>query len=223
MIHRAIPTLAIALALAALLAACGLMPSGKTYPVAIREVRQTLLATKPPMEFFPAQAASAYPKRESDTRISWLLVDRQGSGLLSFVADLSETGPQETRIVVSVAPPPGGRHDQVAKGLEENPSAADFFRSAMEEQIAATLEKREFDMAAIQGKMMMAAFATMPKMQQQLDEAVKQEHARNRSNIENAYREEAQGGGDYGSESRYGATEPAYGEPMDPATGSGAY
>ncbi|HTN14713.1 MAG TPA: hypothetical protein VL094_07900, partial [Sphingomonadaceae bacterium] len=182
--------------------------------------RQTLLATRPPLEFFPADVSAAYPKRESDTRISWLLVDRRGSGLLSFVADLSEAGPQETHIEVSIAPPPGGRHDQVARGLEENPSTADFFRSAMEEQIAATLEKREFNMAAIQGKMMMAALATMPKMQQRLDEAVKQEHARNRSNIENAYREEAKGGSPYSSQGGYGSSEPAYGEPMDPAAGS---
>lgn len=209
------------LVLAALLAACGLLPSGKSYPLAIREVRQTLLATKPPMEFFPAQAVGARVQRDSDTRISWLLVDRQGSGLLTFVADLEEEGPAETRINVSVQPPAGTRHDQVAKGLEENPSAADFFRSAMAEQIASRLEKRDFDMAAIQGKMMMAAIATMPKMQENLDKAVEKEQARNRDNIDKAYREEAQGGTAYSSQSGYGSSEPAYGEPMDPATGSG--
>lgn len=213
----------LALAVAALIAACGLMPSGKSYPIAIREVPQTLTAMQPPMEFFPAEAAGAQVKRESDTKISWLLVDRQGSGLLTFVAELTEAGPDETRISVDILPPPGGRHDQVAKGLEENPTVVDFYRSAMAEQIGATLEKRDFNMAAIQGKMMMAAFATMPKMQEQLDKAVEQEHARNRDNIDKAYREEAQGGSSYSSQGGYGSSEPAYGEPMDPATGSGTY
>lgn len=209
------------LAVAALVAACGLLPSGKSYPLAIRDVRQTLLAMQPPMEFFPAQAAGARVQRDSDTRISWLLVDRQGGGLLTFVADLEEEGPAETRINVSILPPAGARHDQVAKGLEENPSAADFFRSAMAEQIASRLEKRDFDMAAIQGKMMMAAIATMPKMQENLDKAVEKEQARNRDNIDKAYREEAEGRSSYSSQSGYGSSEPVYGEPMDPATGSG--
>ncbi|KPL68962.1 hypothetical protein SZ64_13145 [Erythrobacter sp. SG61-1L] len=213
---RAIITLATAI----LLAACGLFPSGKSYPLAIRDVRQTLLATQPPMEFFPAEAASALVKRESDTRISWFLVDRQGSGLLTFVAELTEVGPQETRIAITIEPPAGGRHDQVAKGLEENPTVVDFYRSAMAEQLGSKLEKRDFDMAAIQGKMMMAAFATMPKMQENLDKAVEQEHARNRENIDKAYREEAQGSPAYRREDPYSSREPAYGEPMDPATGS---
>ena len=63
----------------------------------------------------------------------------------------------------------------------------------MAEQIDATFEKREFDMAAIQGEMVAAAISVAPQMQASVDEAARRSDARDRSNIEDAYRREAQG------------------------------
>lgn len=206
---RRLLTLAAALALAG----CGLFgDSGTTYPVAAKDARATLLLTEPPLYLFGSEVAKAMVSRDGDGTVRWLLVDRLGTGMITLVARTEEAGAKQTRVTVSVEAPPGGRHDEVEKRLKENPAIVDFFKAAMAEQIDATFEKREFDMMAIQGQMVAAAMAVAPSIQAQAVEAARRSNAEDRSNIEEAYRREAQGPSyeDYPEED-----EPAYGEPMD--------
>lgn len=205
---------------ALLLAGCGGADQGRTYPVEPREARAALLLVEPPLELFGSQVANARATRDGDGTVHWLLLDDLGSGLLTLSATTREAGEGKTRIAVLVEPPPGGRHDAMAKRLADKPAIAGYFRAAMEEQIAATLEHREFDMAAVQGQMMMAALALAPEMTANVEEAARRGEAQDRANIERAYREEGQGTSD-GSYSD--TAEPAYGEPMDPATVPGDY
>ena len=208
---------AFALLAAVCLAGCGLLGGGgTTYPVSAREARAQLLLTEPPLYLFGNEVAKARVSRDGDGTVRWLLVDRLGTGMLALVARSEEAGADRTRVSVSVEAPPGGRHDEVARRLEENPAIANFFRAAMAEQIDATFEKREFDMAAIQREMVAAAIAVAPQMQASVDEAARRSEARDRSNIEDAYRREAQGSSYEG----YSDKEPVYGEPMDSAAGS---
>ena len=208
--------LAIAAALA--LSGCGLFgDSGETYPVSAKEARATLLLTAPPLYLFGNDVAKATVTRDGDGTVRWVLVDRLGSGLLSIVAKSEEVGENQTRVSVSVEPPPGGRKAAIAKRLEDNPAIAGYFKAAMAEQIDATFEKREFDMAAIQGEMIAVAFALAPQMQASVDEAARRSNESDRTHIEEAYRREAQGD-PYESYSE--ADEPAYGEPMDSAAGN---
>ena len=148
---------AFALLAAVCLAGCGVLGGGgTTYPVSAREARAQLLLTEPPLYLFGNEVAKARVSRDGDGTVRWLLVDRLGTGMLALVARSEEAGADRTRVSVSVEAPPGGRHDEVARRLEENPAIANFFRAAMAEQIDATFEKREFDMAAIQGEMVVA-------------------------------------------------------------------
>lgn len=210
---RRLLTLAAALGLAG----CGLFgDSGTTYPVAAKDARATLLLTEPPLYLFGSEAAKAKVSRDGDGTVRWLLVDRLGTGMVTLVARTEEAGAKQTRVTVSVEAPPGGRHDEVAKRLGENPAIVDFFKAAMAEQIDATFEKREFDMMAIQGQMVAAAMSLAPQMQAGVDEAARRSNANDRANIEEAYRHEGQGW----SYDSYSDREPAYGEPMDPAAGS---
>lgn len=202
------------------LAACGMMgDGGTTYPVSAKEARATLLMTEAPLFVFGDAVANARVSRDGDGTVRWLLVDRQGTGMLTLVARTTEEDASHTRVTVAIEPPPGGNREKVAKGLAENGSVAEFYKAAMAEQIDATFEKREFDMLAIQDEMMVAAFATAPKIGQQMDEAAKASNARDKANIDKAYAAEAQG--NWPPQSGYGADEPAFGEPMDQATGSG--
>lgn len=210
-----------ALLACATLAACGLLgDGGTTYAVPAKEARATLLMTEAPLFLFGEGVADARVWRDGDDTVRWLLVDRQGTGLLTLVARTTVEDATHTRVTVAVEPPAGGKHDDVAKRLAENGSVVDFYKAAMEEQIDATFEKREFDMLAVQDEMMVAAFAMAPAMSRQMGEAAKASKARDKANIERAYEAEAQGHWPSDS-SRYRPEEPAFGEPMDPATGSG--
>jgi len=209
---------ALAFVAALALTGCGLFGDrGETYPVAAKDARATLLLTAPPLWLFGNDVAKATVSRDGDGTVRWVLVDKLGSGLLSIVARSEEVGEKQTRVTVSVEPPPGGRKEMVAKRLEENPAIADFFKAAMAEEIDAKFEKREFDMAAIQGEMIAVAFALAPQMQASVDEAARRSEQSDRTHIEEAYRREAQGNP---YESYSDADEPAYGEPMDAAAGN---
>src|SRR5690606_29512078 len=105
-------------AAAMLLAGCGLLGNrGATYPVSAKEARATLLLTEPPMFLFGDTAASARVSRDGDGTVRWLIVDRRGTGLLTLAARTEEVDPRQTRVIVSLEPPPGGKHDEVEKRL----------------------------------------------------------------------------------------------------------
>lgn len=204
---------AFALIAALALAGCGLLgDSGTTYPVAVKDARAKLLLTEPPMFLFGNEAANARVSRDADGTVKWLLVDKLGTGLLTLVAKTEEVDAANTRIVVSLEPPPGGLHDRVAKGLAENSSIVSFYKAAMEEQIAAEFQNREFDMAAVQDEMMAAAFSNIGNIAADMDKAAAESNASDSRHMEEAYRREAQGDP---YESYAESNEPAYGEPMD--------
>ena len=204
-----------------LLAACGLADKGTTYPLQAREVRRTLLATEPPLFIFGGNADSGPALPIGNDAIRWTLRSADNGGsLFSFVARIEDLGNQQSRVSVSVEPAEGDRKDKVAQGMADNPSIVALYQAAMEEQIDAALEKREFDFAVLQDELAGATLASMPKIGANLDEAARASQERDRKNIERAYREEAQGSWhDEGSSD----TEPAFGEPMDAGTGPGGY
>ena len=193
---------------ASLLAACGLADSGTTYPLQARDVRQTLLATEPPVFVFGGNAESGRGTPAGDGAVRWLLKDAErGRSLFAFVARIEDLGEGQSRVSVAVEPPDGDAKGAIAQRLADNPSIVALYKAAMEEQIDAALEKREFNFAVLQDEL---AGATA-------DEAARANAQRSRANIDRAYREEAQGGWNDGGSSSH--TEPAFGEPMDRGVG----
>jgi len=63
----------------------------------------------------------------------------------------------------------------------------------LEEQVAAALERRQFEMARVYPAMGMAAAANFGAIMTQFEKASQQNKRRSRANIEKAYREEAAG------------------------------
>jgi hypothetical protein len=198
-----------------LLAACGLgADSGKVYPMAGKDARQTLMHIEPPLELLGSTITSAHAISGGDGTIRWALADRSRVSVLNLVATTKDEGPQQVRITVSLEPSKGNHHDDVAARLEQNPAVVNYFKAVMAEQIDSTLTHREFDMAAIQGQMAVAAMSLAPQMAASFDKAAKQSEASDRSNIENAYAHEGE------SEPSYESDDTEFGEPMDAATGS---
>ncbi len=203
---------------ASLLAACGLADSGTTYPLQARDVRQTLLATEPPVFVFGGNAESGRGTPAGDGAVRWLLKDAErGRSLFAFVARIEDLGEGQSRVSVAVEPPDGDAKGAIAQRLADNPSIVALYKAAMEEQIDAALEKREFNFAVLQDELAGATIANMPRIVASADEAARANAQRSRANIDRAYREEAQGGWNDGGSSSH--TEPAFGEPMDRGVG----
>jgi hypothetical protein len=198
-----------------LLAACGLgADSGKVYPMAGKDARQALLHIEPPLELLGSTISSAHAVSGGDGTIRWALADRSAVSVINLVATTKDEGPQEVRIIVSLEPSKGSHHDDVAARLEQNPAVVNYFKAVMAEQIDSTLNHREFDMAAIQGQMAVAAMSLAPQMAESFDKAAKQSEDSDRSNIENAYAHEGE------DDRSYEPDDTEFGKPMDAATGS---
>lgn len=201
-----------------LLAACGMGGSGTTYPMTKSEVYKVLLDTEPPLFVFGGNALGGKGLPLGNDAIRWTLRDAgTQSAAIDLIAQVEEAGEKQSRVTITVAPAEGSRKERIAANMAENPQAVALYRAAMEEQIDAVLEKRDFAFSAIQDELASATVAAIPKINASVDEAARASRERDRQNIERAYRTEAQGG--Y-AESSHSRTEPAFGEPMDRGVGS---
>lgn len=149
-----------AVMLTAALAGCN---EGKTYPIAAAQVRSTLLSLRPPMMVFGREAGGSMVTPTGDNDVRWTIMSRDNHAVMSLIATIEAIGDAETKVTVTAEP--AKTNNTAAKGMADNPAIVKLYTKAMTEQIAARLEKREFDMAAIQSEMMAAALVTIPKIQ----------------------------------------------------------
>jgi hypothetical protein len=148
---------------------------GKTYPIAAEKVRSTLLSLRPPMMIFGGGAGGSVVTPTGESGVRWTIMSRDNHAIMSLVATIYKTGEAESQVIVSAEP--AKSNSAAAKGMAENPAVVKLYTKAMTEQIAAKLEKREFDMASIQNEMVAATFATMPKIQNEAMKRAGEFHA----------------------------------------------
>lgn len=167
-------TVAVLSAATIALAGCG---ESKTYPISAGKVRSSLMSIRIPSVLLGMGAGTSMVTPTGDNDVRWTILTRDSKPLMSLIATLDATGDEETKITVTAEPVKS--NSKTAQAMAENPAVVKLYTKAMTEQIAAKLEKREFDMNAIQNEMMAAALATMPKIQQevskQMGEASKME------------------------------------------------
>lgn len=181
----------LALAPAALVGAC--TPDyGGVYPLGIDDVRSRLLQTGPPRFLFGHNDVDIAARRESDTRIVWIVRHRH-SELMRYVAELAAVDPKSTRVTLSLVGATEGRFGNVEERLAHNPSVRNLHLAAMQERVASRIERRQFRMARIYPAMGAAAAANIGAISGQMEEAGKAMQRRDRENIEKAYRDEARG------------------------------
>lgn len=155
--------------MAGLLAACG---EGTSYSIPAKDVTSKLLATKPPSFVFGSSGANVMVTQGDGGAVRWT-VFKGGQQAMRLVATVVPDGDNASRVTVSVEPPNNDANSTIGKNMADNPAIVKLYKAAMIEQIDAKLNNREFNSSAIQGEMMAAAVATMPKMQASLNEAVK--------------------------------------------------
>lgn len=154
---------------AMLLAACG--EPGAVYQIPAKQMRQQLIAAKPPSILFGSHTTSTRAYQRGDGSIVWT-VSEDNKALFRFIGTTEAVNDQSTKIVLSIAGPTDDASDPVSKKFDEHPQIAKLYLRAMEEAIDSKLTGRTFDMSKFQTEMMAAAMAEMPEMQAQFDEAV---------------------------------------------------
>ncbi|MFT4027810.1 MAG: hypothetical protein QM676_13560 [Novosphingobium sp.] len=142
------------------LAGCG---ESKTYPISAGKVRSSLMSLRVPRVLLGMGAGTSMVTPTGDNDVRWTILTRDSKPLMSLIATLDATGDEETRVTVTAEP--AKNNSKAAQGMAENPAIVKLYTKAMAEQIAAKLEKREFNMSAIQNELMAASLATMPKLQ----------------------------------------------------------
>ncbi len=147
----------------------------ETYPISAAKVRSALMTARPPSMIFAGSNMVVTPTGDDDVR--YTIMSREGRGLMSLVANIHAEGENESTVWVTAEPPKS--NSKVAQSMAENPAIVKLYTKALRETIDAKLEKREFNMAAIQTEMVAATFQSMPKIQQevskQMNEASKME------------------------------------------------
>lgn len=138
----------------------------RTYQLSAGKVRSTLLSTRIPSVLLGMGAASSMVTPTGDDDVRWTILTRDNKPLMSLVGNIHAKNENETQVWVTAEPVKS--NGAVAKGMEENPAIVKLYVKGMTEQIAAKIEKREFNMAAIQHELTAAAFATIPKMHKEV-------------------------------------------------------
>lgn len=144
----------------------------RTYQLSAGKVRSTLLSTRVPSVLLGMGAGSSMVTPTGDDDVRWTILTRDNKPLMSLVGNIYAKNENETQVWVTAEPVQS--NGAAAKGMEENPAIVKLYVKGMTEQIAAKIEKREFNMAAIQHEMTAAAFATIPKMQKEVAKSMEE-------------------------------------------------
>lgn len=197
-----------------------LSPRYESYSMPMAEVHDTLSRTPLPPVFFGSDPNAAMPQFTSalptkmkveklsrfgddngmprnftidaskPNRIAWT-VTRNKRPVFKLVADLTADGERSTRIAVSVTTADGDGSGKIAERIAKYPEIANMYVTAMKEQIAASLEDRDFNMATVYPAMMAAAAVNMHKIHSNMLRGIEADNKRRESNIERAYKREA--------------------------------
>lgn len=157
------------LALLLLLGGCS---SGTYYDQPAGTVRERLGSSEMYIAMFGSQVRDVDVSQRGADTVVWTLLDNQVGPALRLTAKVVPEK-QGSRVSVDVLPPEGTFKERVTKGLKDNPSIVRFYRAIVAEHVDATLRNRAFDMTRVYPEMMLAMFASMPKLNKQFDEAAK--------------------------------------------------
>jgi len=113
--------------------------------------------------------------------------------VMRFSAVLTADGDAATRVHVDIKGATSGPFGNVDARLSESSSIRTVYQQAMEERVAAALEKRPYDILKVMPAVTAAAFANIGAISGQMDAAAEEFRKRDQENIERAYAEEGQG------------------------------
>ncbi len=145
------------------------------HDVAMPEARR-LLQAMPPATFVFGSGAPRFETRiesvrgDEEARIAWVAM-RGGGELFRYVATITDAGRGRTRVALDLTAPAGGGPESAARRLEARPAARALYVAAMREQIAATLDRRDYDMSHVSPALMAASVENSGSIKASADRA----------------------------------------------------
>ena len=118
--------------------------AGATFSLSIGETRRALAKVDLPGAVFGAQRVDLVAEPPETGKLIWT-VRRQGAEMLRYTAALRVVNDRSTQVTVSVAGPSAGANQAMGRRLDQFPAIRHLYITAMEEEIASTLEKRLFN------------------------------------------------------------------------------
>ena len=166
--------------------------AGQVFDVPVGEAHRILEQTGLPPEVLGSEEHDFEVQAEDPARIVWI-VKEDGKEAMRFIADLSTAGEKSTRVYVDVAGPASGPMSYVASRLTEYRTIKNLYVTAMEEQVAAALNHREFHLTAVYPAMMVAMLANIGQLNDMDERDSEATRKRYRDNLAKAYADEAAG------------------------------
>jgi hypothetical protein len=166
--------------------------AGQVFDVPVSEAHRILQKTGLPPQVLGSQDHKFEVQATDPARIVWI-VKEDGKDAMRFIADLSSAGEKSTRVHVDVAGPAAGPMSYVAARLTERRTIKNLYVMAMEEQVAAALQQREFSITAVIPAMMVAMLANMGDLNEMQERDSQATRKRYRDNLAKAYADEAAG------------------------------
>ncbi len=123
------------------------------------------------------------------SHLSWS-VEQEGVSLMRYSADLAPGSGGGTQVSLSLI----GATPVVEQRLADSPSIRNLYLAAMQEQVASTLERRNYDMGRITGAITTATFANIGSIAASMDRAEESSLRADRLHTGKARKGEAAGG-----------------------------
>ena len=152
-----------------ILAGCGAVFRGQSFDVPVSEAEKILMRTEVPYDVLGSPDLRSKVIEKSPTTLVWK-VTLDGSEFMQFTAEVTPNTPESTRVVVSLNGPSGGKYAAMEKTLNDNVTVKNLYLAAMEEEVAAALEKRDFDMMKLTPHIMAAAGANLGTITKRLND-----------------------------------------------------
>jgi hypothetical protein len=143
-----------------LLSGCGVTSQGQNFDLPASEAKQILLQTEVPYDVLGSPDLRAYAVAEGRDTVVWRVL-LQDAEYMRFAATITSSNPASTHVVVSVSGPPSGRYAAMGQALNENASVKNLYLAAMQEEVAAALEKRDFNIIKVSPQLLAAIAANM--------------------------------------------------------------
>lgn len=159
----------VAFGLVLILSGCGDAFRGQSFDVPVSEAREILKRTEVPYDVLGSPDLRSTVIEKSPTTLVWK-VTLDGSEFMQFTAEVTPNNPKSTHVVVSLNGPSGGKYAAMEKTLNDNVTVKNLYLAAMEEEVAAALEKRDFDMMKLTPQIMAAAGANLGTITKRLDD-----------------------------------------------------
>ena len=179
----------VSLALAGLALTVGGESADRLYPVPTQRVRQVLDRTDLPIMVFGHRAVTAKHWRADADTSMWAVLSSTDIELLRLSAKTVAEG-EGTRVHVDVLPPESSLHDEVAEAFKQHAEHGNLYRSALAEQIDATLTNREFSMRNIAAAAALVTLSALPHVREAMDNAAAKFRKQDQDTIDRAYANE---------------------------------